>query len=211
VKLDFKALEAVEPVLRFLRAELAAGRALPMTDGGDGQVELDSSSSSSSSSSSCGCLLWLNADVLPGPGFPSSSAPTVAARPFLDVCARLMPVAGAVLSLGWNTTAQAPEGEEQLYYTHAHVEAMLALLAAYPSLQHAVTYPLRCSLLARSWAAGSLQRLLAACPLATLTVWTSRVEQQGGSHSLQATAQQHEHWARTSLPKHRTFLDLVLD
>jgi (2Fe-2S) ferredoxin len=66
-------------------------------------------------------VVWLNADVLPGPG---SALVAVAAQPFLASCAELYPE--GVLSLGWRT--HLAYGAR---YTNADCEAMRALLAAH--------------------------------------------------------------------------------
>jgi hypothetical protein len=170
LKLDFKMLAAVEPVLLFLRKQSdtvergGQGRQLPW-------VASDASSSSSLP------LLWLNADVLPGPGFSAEEpGPVVDGDEFLRLCGAHFP--NAVLSLGW-TTKQPPLspaaaianaaacGAAAAYpitadtsdeaptpswrYTHAHVSAMLSLLSRHPSCAHQVTFPVRCSLVRASW------------------------------------------------------------
>jgi hypothetical protein len=169
-------------------------------------------------------FLWLNADVLAGPG---CDQPAIDAAPFLSLCQSYWP--RAVLSLGWTTRPPPVHSQSQSHttdahcYSDAHVAAMLSLLS--PSARPAssspspspsspspspspfpqCTFPVRASLVRRSWSLGSLQRLLAACPHSSLTVWTSREEQQ------RPDAADGERWIEENLPRDSTFVDLRFD
>ena len=215
LKLDFKCAEAVAPVLAHLCS---------LADAASAPAPLPLASPHT---------LWLNADVLPGPGFPADAPATVEGSGFLRECTKAFP--SAVLSVGWVTrsvvgpgSARTVEDEaaalslsavcavssdpspsssasQQQYYTDAHVSSMLDLLRSSAPSSHQVTFPLRASLVAASWRRGTIQRLLASCPWATLTIWTSKAEQQrpGGSEE--------EQWIARTPPRERTFIDLVLD
>jgi hypothetical protein len=218
LKLDFKSLDAVAPVLAFLRS---------LVDGAPAAASSSDASSSSSSSSfslsrllleTSPELLWLNADVLNGPGVvprglgSGFQAPTIDGPEFLRICTEAFP--RAVLSLGWVTKSPAPlpplpsaagvVDDDASYYSHSDVSSMLALISRYPSA-HQVTFPLRAAMVRSSWTRGSIQCLLSSCPRASLTVWTSRVDQS------QPHALEDEQWIRDNLPRGRTFIDLILD
>jgi hypothetical protein len=135
LKLDFKSLEAVLPVVDLLEETM-----LP-----------------------AGVEIWLNADILPGPG---TSQPPIVADAFLDACSH---VPHATLSLGW-TTGWSPW--VRIVYEDKHVDAMLAVLEsrrAHASRTH-VTFPVRASLARSSWPA--LARLLDEVPNSSITLWT---------------------------------------
>ena len=95
LKLDFKELSIVEPVLRRVATawpRLAAN----------------------------GQMVWLNADVLPGPN-TRSYAVAIPPEQFVPLCRRLCP--HATLSLGWRTAAIGPEEA----YTQRDADAMAKL------------------------------------------------------------------------------------
>ena len=105
--------------------------------------------------------IWLNADVLPGPGTLRSHP--LDAHNFLRA---IQPLKRATYSLGWTTSFS------YLFpppYTQQMVNQMLALTSA---LNHSVTFPIRASLLRTSW--GELERLTAPdTPHAhSISVWT---------------------------------------
>jgi hypothetical protein len=204
LKLDFKSLAAVEPVLKQLKVFEQQGKAIaaPNVTGVDA-----SHSSSASSTPPRFPFLWLNADILRGPSCPAATIP-IDATEFLRVGGEDCPQ--AVRSVGWCT---GREGE----YTHEDVTRMLAMVDAaatsdesnslssnrrQSSLQ--LTYPLRASMVRRSWQSGALPRLLSHHPHSTLTIWTSVADQA------EAGAREEEEWIRNNLPKERTFIDLVL-
>lgn len=105
--------------------------------------------------------IWLNADVLPGPGTIFSHP--LDAHNFLRA---IQPLKRATYSLGWTTSFS------YLFpppYTQQMVNQMLALTR---TLNQSVTFPIRASLLRTSW--GELERLTAPdTPHAhSISVWT---------------------------------------
>jgi hypothetical protein len=135
LKLDFKSMRAVLPVIHLLRA-----------------MSLNHHHTE----------VWLNADVLVGPG---TLATPIAAHEFLDAC-DLLPT--ATLSLGW-TTGWTPFA--QVVYLDSHIEDMIALLnQRRGSDSRHVTFPIRASLARNSWKA--LSALLDRVPNSTITLWT---------------------------------------
>jgi hypothetical protein len=110
--------------------------------------------------------VWLNADVVQGPG--GGPVPFDAAQ-----CLRQFSVLPtAWLSLGWTT---GPCGA----YTADHVAAMVSVLTeAFPNdaTERFVTFPVRHSLLQDDGAVSALRGLLAMSPLGrwSLTVWRGR-------------------------------------
>merc|ERR1711934_710942 len=138
IKLDFKLLGVVEPSLSMLEG-LRDRLAIP---------------------------LWLNADILQGPG----GGVPVEGNDFLNVCKRIFP--GATLSVGWTT---GPEGQ----YSKDDFDKMRNLL-----LQHNVTSPVTLPLRA-SLAVNSVEPIsefllqmenLNPFPL-SLTIWTGASDQ----------------------------------
>uniref|UniRef100_H3CG22 Family with sequence similarity 151 member B n=1 Tax=Tetraodon nigroviridis TaxID=99883 RepID=H3CG22_TETNG len=137
IKLDFKSLEAVAPSLALLEKVLA-------------QTDLP---------------LWLNADVLPGPG---GQAEPLDPQAFLSAVRGMPP--HMVLSLGWTTGWTA--GTSNPGYSWDMVHRMEDLCRP---LQHAVSFPVRAALLAQSFA--QLDWLLQQSERYTLTVWTGQRDQ----------------------------------
>ena len=84
VKLDFKVVECVEPALRHLQSVEAAKKL-------EGH-------------------LWLNADVLAGPGYPDRFLSPIDARNFVQLCAELVPE--AVLSLPLASIAKPRQAKQ---------------------------------------------------------------------------------------------------
>ncbi|KAM9743399.1 protein FAM151B [Menidia menidia] len=132
IKLDFKSLEAVAPSLPLL-TELLAEQKLPV---------------------------WINADVLRGPG---GRARPLEPAAFLSAVAALP--AHTVLSLGWTTGWTA--GTDNPGYSWEEVHRMEEVCG---SLPNPVTFPVRAALLAESFS--QLSWLLQQSPRYTLTVWT---------------------------------------
>mmetsp|Transcript_68431 Transcript_68431/g.117518 ORF Transcript_68431/g.117518 Transcript_68431/m.117518 type:complete len:370 (+) Transcript_68431:34-1143(+) len=177
IKLDFKDLAAVSPCLKFLankREDIAAG----------------------------GATVWLNADVLPGPGTRPESV-TIPADGFVAECKvcvlfepslscntnhgpylnassknkiyqRLYPE--GILSLGWKTALQSPNGGGA--YTREHCAAMRHLCARHGDLGGDQSRPVVFAVCARLVAADPLPllALLAELPGAALLVWTGSGE-----------------------------------
>jgi len=130
VKLDFKDIEAVQTSLAMV-----------------GQMEIT-------------IPLWLNANVLRGPG--DSKAPVDADR-FLSLCREHLP--RATLSLGWTTTAAPGQ------YSPANIVDLENLLEKFqPSAP--ITLPLRASMAAQSRAI--LVGYLSANLGTSLTIWSSK-------------------------------------
>merc|ERR1711892_10103 len=73
-----------------------------------------------------GQAVWLNADIVPGPGRRSQLA-TIPGGLFLDTVAKYCP--GVPLSLGWSTSRR--RGEK---YLQEDCKAMVALYNAYTAL-----------------------------------------------------------------------------
>jgi len=97
--------------------------------------------------------VWLNADVLTGPGGPPSEFD---GPQFVEVCQRMMPE--AVLSLGW-TTGYPTTPADQEGYSDSMVDAMLALCNGHVREHAHVTFPLHAWYAHQSWT--RVERLLA--------------------------------------------------
>ncbi|XP_056275393.1 protein FAM151B [Pseudoliparis swirei] len=131
IKLDFKSLEAVSPSVLLL--EEVCGPSRPV---------------------------WVNADVLSGPG---GQATPLEPRAFLSSVTTLPP--HSVLSLGWTTEWTA--GAENPGYSWVMVREMQQVCEA---LTHPVSFPVRAAFLAQSFS--QLSWLLQQSDSYTLTVWT---------------------------------------
>ena len=112
--------------------------------------------------------VWINADVLPGPGEDLNDAtaqeeiqPKFEIADFLQVVTTALP--GTVLSIGW-TTSLTDIGEP---YTDTMVSSMIEF--AKPHTE--VTFPVRASCFVKSW--GALQKLYQINDTWTLTLWWS--------------------------------------
>lgn len=134
IKLDFKSLEAVCTSVGLLEEVLA---------------ELS-------------CPMWINADVLSGPG---GQARPLEPQAFLSAL-RILPT-NTVLSLGW-TTGWTADKESQGYSW----DMVYAMEEICRTLEHPVTFPVRAALLAQSFS--QLTWLLQQSDRYTLTVWTGQ-------------------------------------
>ncbi|KAL6465975.1 hypothetical protein MHYP_G00261080 [Metynnis hypsauchen] len=134
IKLDFKSLAAVETSMALL--EQARAKL-------EGPV-------------------WINADILPGPG---GLATPLDAQAFLQEVA--LRAEGDVLSLGW-TTGWSPDTDNP-GYSWEMVQQMEAVCRP---LRQPVTFPVRAALLPQSFP--QLQWLLQQSDRYTLTVWTGQ-------------------------------------
>ncbi|XP_039615187.1 protein FAM151B isoform X3 [Polypterus senegalus] len=114
IKLDFKSLEAVGPSIKLLELK---------------KEYLNRP-------------VWLNADILPGPGGTTSNV--VDAQRFLEMVDSFIP--GAVLSLGWTTSFS--RDQDNYGYTWEMVKQMQELCKA---LQNTITFPVRAALLPASF------------------------------------------------------------
>ena len=137
LKLDFKSTRAMRPTLEHLARRLLAH-----------------------SERVSHVQVWINGDVLAGPGDPS--APPLDPHEFFAACADWP---RATLSVGWTTDFHPLRS---LRYEREHVDAMLRLLERYGA-GRPVTFPIRASLLRDSWP--ELDRLLE-LPDSSLTLWT---------------------------------------
>jgi hypothetical protein len=159
LKLDFKSLKAVPSVVDYLTKNL-----------NDRSPEI-----------------FLNADILRGPGSKQGSAIPVDAAQFLKHCEALP---DATLSLGW-TTSYHPI--TKLRYEHEHVDEMLVLLSEIPNER--ITFPIRASLAFESWPA--LSRLLKHSPRSSLTLWTAH----------EGVPQSDLDWIVSSVEEHQLYVD----
>lgn len=103
--------------------------------------------------------LWINADILPGPG--NSSSVPVNDTEFLRLAAELN---GTVLSIGWTTN-----GTEEPY-TDDHIKQMTNITKSY-SITNEITFPVRAGNAAKSLM--QMESLLKDIPNSTLTIWSS--------------------------------------
>uniref|UniRef100_A0A3B1JF83 Family with sequence similarity 151 member B n=1 Tax=Astyanax mexicanus TaxID=7994 RepID=A0A3B1JF83_ASTMX len=106
--------------------------------------------------------VWINADILPGPG---GQATPLDAQAFLQAVA--LRAEGDVLSLGW-TTGWSPDTENP-GYSWEMVQQMEGVCRP---LKQPVTFPVRAALLPQSFP--QLQWLLQQSDRYTLTVWTGQ-------------------------------------
>lgn len=134
IKLDFKSLEAVSPSLALLE-DILAEPGLPV---------------------------WINADILEGPG---GQAIPLDPQAFLAVISVLP--AQTVLSLGWTTGWTAGTNNPGYSWDMVHV-----MEEKCRDLKHPVTFPVRAALLAQSFS--QLSWLLQQSDRYTLTVWTGQ-------------------------------------
>ncbi|XP_041855021.1 protein FAM151B [Melanotaenia boesemani] len=137
LKLDFKSLEALSPSLALL-VNWLDGASQP---------------------------LWINADILCGPG---GQARPVEAEAFLSAVSALP--AHIVLSLGWTTgwTAGGPNPGYSWDMVHLMEERCR-------NLRHPITFPVRAALLAQSFS--QLSWLLQQSDRYSLTVWTGHSDE----------------------------------
>ncbi|KAG8011592.1 hypothetical protein GBF38_003839 [Nibea albiflora] len=134
IKLDFKSLEAVSSSVLLLEGLLAE----PSRP------------------------IWINADILPGPG---GQATPLEPQAFLSAV-RILPT-HTVLSLGWTTGWTA--GKDNPGYSWDMVHVMDEICR---TLKHPVTFPVRAALLAQSFS--QLTWLLQQSDRYSLTVWTGQ-------------------------------------
>ncbi|CAE8650459.1 unnamed protein product [Polarella glacialis] len=153
VKFDFKNLASVElclPMLAAASSRLAANRQ----------------------------AVWLNADVLPGPGLRSWSC-AVPAEAFLAAAAELCP--GAHLSLGWKVN---PVGWNDTY-TEADCQAMAALCNKHlKEASGGIVFAVAARVAGRD--PNALAGLLRSVPNSQLLLWTGTWEPPVSSGALQA-------------------------
>ncbi|KAL7534166.1 hypothetical protein ACHAXR_008769 [Thalassiosira sp. AJA248-18] len=112
--------------------------------------------------------VWINADILPGPGEDLDDEmaqkrvqPKFVAAEFLEVVTSQLP--GTVLSIGWTTSLT----DIHAAYSNEMVNDMIDCAKAYSQ----VTFPVRASSFRKSWQ--SLQKLYRANAHWTITLWWS--------------------------------------
>ena len=124
VKLDFKELDCVAPCLALMRAR-GVGACVgsnPGGGGGGGAHAAHAEESGVDDEARVRCMpVWLNADVVRGPG----GRDPIAADAFVEACVEACPE--ATLSLGWTHT-----GTPVLGYTQEMVDEMLTLVGRLP-------------------------------------------------------------------------------
>ena len=162
IKLDFKSLMAVEPSMGLLQSVYGS------TDK----------------------PLWLNADILKGPGSNSQSTPPVDPQEFITKCTSTYPT--ATLSLGWTT--EWYEGITSRGYTQSMVEEMESICR---NTTLVITFPIRAIYVRRSW--GPLEWLLDTSSRYTLTIW-SAVDDDVQVEDLV--------WLTEQIDKRRLYMDL---
>lgn len=140
IKLDFKSLDAVAPCIAQVQESGLSMRA--------------------------GVQVWLNADVLPGPG--ASAHKPLDFHRFQEACA---PLPAAAMSLGWTTGFNKFTLAPNEPYSKTMVDEMLTLTRSLSADRH-VIYALRASLVRASW--DQLRRLLedSKQQRTSLSVWT---------------------------------------
>ncbi|XP_028990416.1 protein FAM151B isoform X2 [Betta splendens] len=134
IKLDFKSQEVVSPSVALLEEVLADSKR----------------------------PVWVNADILPGPG---GQARPLEPEAFLSAVTNLP--TDTVLSLGWTTGWTADAGSPG--YSWDNVQQMEEICR---TLKHPVTFPVRAAFLAQSLS--QLTWLLQQSHRYTLTVWTGQ-------------------------------------
>lgn len=108
--------------------------------------------------------LWLNADILSGPGTTSELSQPVDAEDFIHTCTQMFP--SATLSLGWTTAWSKEIASEG--YTQSMADEMENICR---NTTQVITFPLRAVYVKRSWE--PLRGLLESSDRYTLTVWSS--------------------------------------
>lgn len=113
-------------------------------------------------------LLWINADIMAGPGEDLNDAisqkkiqPKFNAEEFVQVVSTQLP--GTVLSIGWTTSLS----DRYAPYTDIMVDNMIECCKSFPN----VTFPIRGTSFKGSWS--TLKRLYDTNPAWTVTLWWS--------------------------------------
>lgn len=140
LKLDFKQVECVQPCLQYASNVIKEPK---MT-------------------------IFLNADVLPGPGL-DGSAVGIGADVFLTTCKEILP--WGVLSLGWVMNLAAMTSG---YYTQDNCQAMRALLVKHKLESTRVVMAVHARTLSRN--TSHMVALMKALPKAELLMWTGTGE-----------------------------------
>lgn len=162
IKLDFKFIMAVGPSMRVLKSVYKS------TDK----------------------PLWLNADILKGPGSDSTSNPPVDADSFINICTNTYP--NATLSLGWTTKWY--EGISSDGYTQDMMKAMERICR---NTTQIITFPVRAIYVRQSW--GALKWLLDTSARYTITIWSAVTDDVKVEDLV---------WLTKQIDKRRLYLDL---
>ena len=110
--------------------------------------------------------VWINADILPGPGDEQEKMqPKFDASEFLSLVTTKLPE--TILSIGWTTSLTDIHAE----YTNKMVDDMIECAKPYRN----ITFPVRASCFRHSWGDGVLERLYQADPTWTVTLWWSEL------------------------------------
>jgi hypothetical protein len=108
--------------------------------------------------------VWLNADILVGPGTTKDEAKPIQPELFFQACDEFHETFNNfVLSLGWTTNYSVTE---TYMYERKHIDEMIQILEKYRKNRR-VTFPIRASLCRSSWS--ELRRLV---EIGSFTLWT---------------------------------------
>ena len=145
-------------------------------------------------------LLWMNADILPGPGEdPSDISSELKMKPKFDAAEFLHIVSkqlsGTTLSIGWTTSLS----DKRAVYTQEMVDRMLEVLKPYEKIN--VTFPIRATSFRHSW--DVIQKLYRYNW--TVTLWWSLGKLEETELDWIYTTLEEEN----ALFRHRTYYDLV--
>ena len=140
LKLDFKDAEVVEPCLKALASKDLVEQ-----------------------------TIYLNADIIHGPGADSSSELKISADKFIDQCVTLYP--RGILSLGWKVDLDI----EGAVYSEKHCEEMLSILQSHELLDRRIVLAVAARPLSRD-SRSILTLMRESLPLAELLVWTGTGE-----------------------------------
>jgi hypothetical protein len=150
--------------------------------------------------------VWINADILKGPGVGEDMKPKFDAVEFMELLTTETPVtASTTLSIGWTTSLT----DSRAPYTQGMVDEMITLLAPYSNMN--ITFPIRASSLRSSWEALSnlYNNEVDKSKKWTVTLWWSLRSEQ---HCL---SREEMNWIHNLLERgdpalhNRTYYDLV--
>mmetsp|Transcript_15339 Transcript_15339/g.20146 ORF Transcript_15339/g.20146 Transcript_15339/m.20146 type:complete len:284 (-) Transcript_15339:389-1240(-) len=138
-------------------------------------------------------MVYLNADILPGPGVSPEKYNHIDADKFLSLCASVCP--DAALSLGWKM--QLPTS---VPYSTYHIEAMISALNKHTIRGSSVVFAMnaRCAHLDLD----PIKLLLHKVPGSQLLLWTG--------HGEPATSSRLQNFLRNRLPSERTGFDIQI-
>jgi len=155
LKLDFKELEAVKPTIDILHQL---------------DIRFYGSDGSANNNLDNAATIFLNADVLPGPGMRHADA-RVNGDAFLSTCLKENNNQKYAFSLGWATDARSLEG-----YTDEDVIAMLDLIERHDVVNSSIGIVLAVNARVLVQDCKALDRLLTAFPSSQMLIWTATGE-----------------------------------